>query len=222
MATILEQLVVLFPRAELHVIHLAIDLYPSDLDAAVAQLIGWGCDFEPEPPTHAADRPQVPPRLQRAATAQPSSAASFVPQQPSRTVGRWSSDTLVSWGHRPWLELYVTFPSAHPDPQFSHLTPHSYGQNFPVSRHSRLAVTLGEHELAAEAQSVFSLLPDALMLQIACSCNEVRASHTRHLQTQLSHSAGNSHANRRRVSPLAPVCSRPRSLARALPCCLAR
>jgi hypothetical protein len=118
MATILEQLVVLFPRAELHVIHLAIDLYPSDLDAAVAQLIGWGCDLEPEAPTHAANRPQAPPRLQRAATAKRSSAASFVSHQPSRTVGRWSSDSLLSWGHRPWLELYVTFPHAHHDLQF--------------------------------------------------------------------------------------------------------
>ncbi len=102
------------------------------------------------------------------------------------------------------------------------LIPHSYGNNFPFSRHSRLVVTLGEHELAAEAQSVFSLLPDALMLQIACSCDEVRATHTHHLQTQPTHSAGNSHANRRRVSSLAAICSRPRSLACALPCRLAR
>ena len=33
----------------------------------------------------------------------------------------------------------------------------------------------GEHELAAEAASAFSLLPDALLLHITCSCDEVHA-----------------------------------------------
>jgi hypothetical protein len=50
-----------------------------------------------------------------------------------------------------------------------------YGQNFPASRHSRLVVSLGEHELAAEAASAFAVLPDALLLHILCCCDEVSA-----------------------------------------------
>jgi hypothetical protein len=56
---------------------------------------------------------------------------------------------------------------------------HSYGQNFPAARHSRLSASLAEHELAAEAQSLFSLLPDALMLNIVCSCDQVLPSSPR-------------------------------------------
>ena len=60
-----------------------------------------------------------------------------------------------------------------PSPQRSH-PPSRYGHNFPAVRHSRLTAALGEHELAAEAQSPFALLPDSLMLHIACGCDEVQ------------------------------------------------
>ena len=51
--------------------------------------------------------------------------------------------------------------------------PRRYGQNFPATRHSRLSVCLADHEHAAEAHSCFALLPDSLMLHIACFCDEV-------------------------------------------------
>lgn len=123
MASILEQLVVLFPLAELHVIHLAIDLFPSDLDAAAAQLIGWGCDFEPEAPSPSVSLlPQRLLRPQRLASVKRSSAASQFPLQPSGAIGCWTSETLVSWGHRPWLELYASCQAAYHDRKHSNST----------------------------------------------------------------------------------------------------
>ena len=107
MATILERLVVLFPSAELHVIHLAIDQCGSDLDSAIAQLIGWGCDFEPQGAgaEAAAATPPRPPPPRAAASAQRSTAAPVLPRHPSAALGRWTSQTITSWGHRPWLDL---------------------------------------------------------------------------------------------------------------------
>ena len=123
MASIFEQLVVLFPLAELHVIHLAIDLFPSDLDAAAAQLIGWGCDFEPQASAPAASLlPPRPVRPQRVALANRYSPASHFQLQLSGAIGCWTSETLVSWGHRPWLDLYATCQAAYPDPTYSNST----------------------------------------------------------------------------------------------------
>jgi hypothetical protein len=129
MATILEQLVVLFPSAELHVIHLAIDVSLRDLDAAIAQLIGWGCDFEADAaspsPAVAAARLQRPQPLQplRASSAKNSSAAFSMPPHASAAAGRWTADTLTSWGHRPWLQLYDSPPKLSPPPQTLTLQP---------------------------------------------------------------------------------------------------
>ena len=109
MATILEQLVVLFPSAELHVIHLAIDVSLRDLDAAIAQLIGWGCDFEPEAaaaaPSVAASRLPRPQPLQPQQRALFLTSNSSAPPHASPAPGRWTFETLSSWGHRPWLQL---------------------------------------------------------------------------------------------------------------------
>ncbi len=99
-------------------------------------------------------------------------------------------------------------------------TPHSYGQNFPADRHSRLAATLGEHELAAESQSAFALLPDSLMLLIACSCHEVPHSPSP-CHSDLTAFSGHCIANGCCMSSLAPVCARSCSLARAMSGCMA-
>ena len=165
MASSFERLASLFPSAELHVIRLADDVCRGDLDAAIAQLIGWGCSFEPDaappppPAAAAAARPQqAAPRAERAATA----ARASLP--PPRALGCWTPATLTSWGYRPWLDLYAS-PCV---PAAAVQYPRRYGQNFPATRHSRLSVCLADHEHAAEVQSCFALLPDSLMLHIAC------------------------------------------------------
>jgi hypothetical protein len=109
MTTLLEQLVVLFPAAELHLLHLAIDVSRSDLDAAIAQLIGWGCDFDPQAPSVAsANASSLRSRtLSEQSSRAPMVKHSSVPAavHSAGAVGRWNSETLASWGCRPWLEL---------------------------------------------------------------------------------------------------------------------
>jgi hypothetical protein len=115
MATILEQLALMFPSAELHVLHLAIDQSASDIDSAIAHLISWGCDFEPQAVvTQAATAttlrpppPSTPPHRRTATSYVPRdvSGAVGVPRDVSGAVGSWTSQTLISWGLRPWLAL---------------------------------------------------------------------------------------------------------------------
>ena len=137
-------------------------------------------------------------RPQRALLSLPRALSAAGPQPLSRRGATVLGSTCT---HRP-----VCVPAA------AVQYPRRYGQNFPATRHSRLSVCLADHEHAAEAESCFALLPDSLMLHIACFCDEVPFASPRRVSplpprlhtSPHSASSGHNHAHGRCVLPPIP------------------